>query len=214
MSAIRPLVDSTNKSAATTLGGLLYGQSGKPAIPETVWLSMVQAIGERDGKALKAFYELIHRLVFALVLRIVNNRATAEEVTVDVFHEVWRRASAYDPANGTVVGWIMNVSRSRAIDRVRFEQRRKRTSSGEPVEPVCAATIEDSVNQRDSAVRLQAALGQLTADERAAIEMAYFSDATYAEVARRLNVPLGTIKSRIRMGLTKLRFALAREGIP
>ncbi len=214
MSAIRPLVDSTSDGAARTLGGLLYGRSGTQAVPETVWLSMVLAIAGRDGKALKALYGLIHRLVFTLALRIVSNRATAEEVTVDVFHEISRRASAYDPADGSVVGWIMNISRSRAIDRLRFEQRRKRTSSGEHVEPVCAATIDDSVNQRDSANRLQAALGQLTADERAAIEIAYFSDATYVEVARRLNVPLGTIKSRIRSGLTKLRFALAREGIP
>ena len=213
MSATRPLSDSASGSPATTLGDLLYGRSEKPAVPESAWLALVRAIGEHDGKALKALYELSHWLVFTLALRIVNNRATAEEVTVDVFHEIWRRASAYDPADGSVIGWIMNLARSRAIDRVRFEQRKKRTNSGQFAEPVCAETIEDSVNQRDHAASLQAALGLLTADERDAIEMAYFSDATYGEVSRRLNVPLGTIKTRIRTGLTKLRFVLAREGI-
>jgi RNA polymerase sigma-70 factor, ECF subfamily len=213
MSATRPLSDSASGSPATTLGDLLYGRSGKPAVPESAWVAVVRAIGEHDGKALKALYERSHRLVFTLALRIVNNRATAEEVTVDVFHEIWRRASAYDPADGSVMGWIMNLTRSRAIDRLRFEQRKKRTNSGQHVEPVCIESVEDSVNQRDHAARLQAALGVLTADERDAIELAYFSDATYGEVSRRLNVPLGTIKTRIRTGLTKLRFVLAREGI-
>ena len=67
-----------------------------------------------------------HRIVFTLMVRITNNRETAEELTLDVFHDVWRRASTYDPAGGSVVGWIMNQARSRAIDRLRFEQRKKR----------------------------------------------------------------------------------------
>src|SRR5919205_4036198 len=81
-----------------------------------------------DQLALHALYERTHRVVFTLVMRITANRESAEELTLDVFHDVWRRASRYDAANGTVLGWIMNQARSRAIDRLRFDQRKKRVN--------------------------------------------------------------------------------------
>ena len=87
----------------------------------------MQSIAGGDQIALHALYEGSHRLVFTLIMRITANRETAEELTVDVFHDVWRRASGYDAANGTVLGWIMNQARSRAIDRLRFEGRKKRS---------------------------------------------------------------------------------------
>jgi RNA polymerase sigma-70 factor (ECF subfamily) len=145
---------------------------------------------------------------------MTGNRETAEEVTLDVFHDVWRRASSYDEAAGTVLGWIMNQARSRAIDRLRFDQRKKRVAPAvaEPlpangaVHPEAALALQQ---QRDA---LRAALSVLTADERTAIETAYFSELTYAEVAAQLNEPLGTIKTRIRSGLHKLRGAMAEGG--
>ena len=82
-----------------------------------------------DPLALHALYERTHRIVFTLIVRITHNRETAEELTVDVFHDAWRRAASYDPAGGSVVGWIMNQARSRAIDRLRFEQRKKRVNT-------------------------------------------------------------------------------------
>jgi DNA-directed RNA polymerase specialized sigma24 family protein len=80
--------------------------------------------------ALHALYEKTHRIVFALIVRITCNRETAEELTIDVFHDVWRRASGYDPADGTVLGWLMNQARCRAIDRVRFEHQGARSGAG------------------------------------------------------------------------------------
>ena len=150
--------------------------------------------------------------MFTLIVRITNNRETAEELTLDVFHDVWRRASTYDPAGGSVIGWIMNQARSRAIDRLRFEGRKKRVES-----PVNGATAEAADGDpegtfalREQGRLLRDALMVLTPDERLAIETAFFSELTYEEAAARLNQPLGTVKTRIRSGLAKLRQALAK----
>src|SRR5688572_32805084 len=89
---------------------------------------MVHAIAAGDAAALDRLYERSHRIVFSLIMRITRSREASEELTLDVFHDVWRRASAYDPQGGTVLGWIMNQARSRAIDRIRFDQRRKRAA--------------------------------------------------------------------------------------
>src|SRR5215475_8286687 len=121
--------DSERAPESGTLGELLYAiQSARP-ISEAVWIGMVRSIAAGDQLALHSIYEKTHRIVFTLIMRIIKNRETAEEVTLDVFHDVWRRASTYDPANGSVVGWVMNQARSRAIDRLRFEQRKKRVNN-------------------------------------------------------------------------------------
>src|SRR5690242_16878546 len=112
----------------TTLGDLIYAKAAKPA-SERDWTGLVQAVAAGDQDALHTLYEQTYRIVFTLSMRITGNRETAEEVTLDVFHDVWRRASAYDPATGSVVAWIMNQTRSRAIDRLRLQQRKKRVTS-------------------------------------------------------------------------------------
>ena len=120
----------------------------------------------------------------------------------------WRRASTYDGTGGSVLGWIMNQARSRAIDRLRFESRKKRNYSvvGDP--QMQRRRRRPPPRAREHAHVLQQALLTLTPDERQAIETAYFSELTYVEVAAQLNQPLGTIKTRIRSALGKLRRAL------
>ena len=103
---------------ARTLGDLLYANKGKARVSEKEWVRLVRSIAGGDQLALHELYTHTHRIVFTLIVRITRNRETAEELTLDVFHDVWRRAATYDPANGTVVGWIMNQARSRAIDRL------------------------------------------------------------------------------------------------
>jgi RNA polymerase sigma-70 factor (ECF subfamily) len=179
---------------------------------EQEWLDLVKSIAAGDQLALHSLYEQTHRIVFTLMVRITNSRETAEELTLDVFHDVWRRASTYDPANGSVVGWIMNQARSRAIDRLRYEQRRKRVNDGTK-SPVVARTAEDpqsAFHSREQSRLLSNALDNLSREERQAIELAFFSELTYREVAANLNEPLGTVKSRIRSGLSKLRSVLDR----
>src|SRR5579884_3341202 len=89
-----------------TLGGILYADRDKVRPPESDWAFLVQSIARGDQRALHSLYEQTHRLVFTLAMRIVGDHETAEEVTVDVYHDVWRRAAEYDPAAGPVVGWI------------------------------------------------------------------------------------------------------------
>jgi RNA polymerase sigma-70 factor (ECF subfamily) len=194
---------------AGTLGELLFADPAKPRVSEREWRELVEAVARGDQLAFRALYDRTHRLVFTLTMRILGNHASAEEVTLDVFHDVWRRASTYDGTGGSVLGWIMNQARSRAIDRLRFEGRKKRTQAGVEDPQVVALTSEGVAEAAEQTRVLQQALQALTADERQAIEAAYFSEFTYVEVAERLHQPLGTIKTRIRSALGKLRKALS-----
>jgi RNA polymerase sigma-70 factor (ECF subfamily) len=210
-------VDSTGRArddqrdcATRTLGDLLYTENAKTPVSEKEWVELVQSIAGGDQRALHELYERMHRIVFTLIVRITNNRETAEELTVDVFHDVWRRASLFDAAGGSVVGWIMNQARSRAIDRLRFDQRKKRINQhGEnPVATTVPSDPHQVFDLKEQGRLLRNALTVLRPDERRAIETAFFSEMTYDEVAAQLNQPLGTIKTRVRSGLAKLRQAL------
>jgi RNA polymerase sigma-70 factor, ECF subfamily len=196
-----------------TLGSLLYADRTKTRVGEAEWIALVRAIGEGDQHAMQALFDRAHRLAFTLIMRITNDRQTAEELTLDVFHDVWRRAEQYDPAGGTVLGWIMNQARSRAIDRVRFGQRKKRVipQAEKPLASGAQATAEDRLQQQERALRLQRALSALTPDERQAVETAYFLELSYVEAAAQLGQPVGTTKTRIRSALDKLRRQLTRE---
>lgn len=196
---------------AATLGDVLYADPSRKVLSEADWVQLVRSVGQGDQLALHRLYERAHRVVFTLIVRVTSNRETAEELTLDVFHDVWRRAAAYDPANGTVLGWIMNQARSRAIDRVRFESRKKRVDpgAGDPAAAEDARDWQDAVEMQQRSAALRSALAGLKPEERQAIEMAFFGDLTYAETAERLEQPLGTVKTRIRAALHRLRQSLA-----
>jgi RNA polymerase sigma-70 factor, ECF subfamily len=202
--------DQDRHEREATLGDLLYAGRALPPASERCWADLVRAIAGGDQRALHALYSQSHRIVFTLSMRITGNRETAEEVTLDVFHDVWRKASSYDPAGGSVVGWIMNQARSRAIDRLRFEQRKKRLPghADSPLPMPDPSGPQEAFEAKEQGRRLRDALQSLTPDERQTIETAFFSELTYREVAERLNDPLGTVKTRIRAGLGKLREAL------
>lgn len=210
MEAAQRLEQDPHDGSPGTLGDVLYADKSKARESEQNWVALVQSIAAGDQLALHALYERTHCLVFTLIMRITSNRETAEELTLDVFYDIWRRASRYDAANGTVLGWIMNQARSRAIDRLRFEQRKKRVDA-HASDPVLAIETSDSeaiLEFKQQSRALRNALKVLTPDERQAIEAAFFSELTYAEVAARLDQPLGTVKTRIRSGVHKLRQAL------
>jgi RNA polymerase sigma-70 factor (ECF subfamily) len=195
-----------------TLGKLLYADKAKRPVDEKDWLRLVEAIAQGDQAALHALYERTHRIVFTLIVRITNNRETAEEVTLDVFHDVWRRASTYDVTGGSVVGWIMNQARSRAIDRLRFDTRKKRVSqhADSELRPAPARDPQEACELKEQADDVRHALTVLKPEERQVIETAFFSELTYSEAAARLQQPVGTVKTRIRSALGKLRQALAK----
>ncbi|MGH9735611.1 MAG: sigma-70 family RNA polymerase sigma factor [Candidatus Acidiferrales bacterium] len=196
-----------------TLGDILYADKAKFRASEEEWLKLIRAISGGNQLALHSLFEQTNRIVFTLIVRITMNRETAEEVTLDVFYDVWRKASTYDPANGSVVGWVMNQARSRAIDRLRFDQRKKRVDpyphslrpATDIVDPQQTCLFEEQSRL------LRDALEVLTAEERKAIETAFFSELTYEQTARNLDQPLGTVKTRIRSGLEKLRGVLGKK---
>jgi RNA polymerase sigma-70 factor (ECF subfamily) len=177
-------------------------------------VALVRSVAGGDQRALHALYERANRAVFTFVVRLTANPETAEEVTLDVFHDVWRNASRYHEADGTVLGWIMMQARSRAIDRLRFDQRKKRVQpdGSDPLPAAPAAHPDDRIAFEQRCEALRRALQNLTPDERQAIETAFFSELSYSEAAALLNEPLGTIKTRIRSGLHKLRQALSEGG--
>jgi RNA polymerase sigma-70 factor, ECF subfamily len=202
-----------SEETAATLGDVLYADKSRTLASEGDWAGLVQAIAAGDQLALHALYDRTHRIVFTLIVRMTSSRETAEELTLDVFHDVWRKASRYDARNGTVLGWVMNQARSRAIDRLRFEQRKKRVDpdASDPAAAIETSDSRDALEFKEQSRALQNALTLLTLGERQVIEAAFFFELTHAEVAARLKQPLGTVKTRIRSGLHKLRQALALE---
>lgn len=214
VSTPRPPNQESNDSSAglpATLGGLLYPEGSAAPPAEAEWDELLRGIARGEPQALRELYERTHRAVFTYAARIARSRETAEEIALDVYLDVWRRAAAYDPATGSVMAWIMNQTRSRAIDRLRLENRRKRVNPF-PETPAEPAGDESTAVARDDRRRaLSSALTLLTLDERNAIESAYFCDNSYAEAAQRLGQPAGTVKTRIRSGLAKLREELAEQ---
>jgi RNA polymerase sigma-70 factor, ECF subfamily len=211
VSTVRREDQVEREGANLTLGDVLYSDKASPPQPETAWASSVRAIAAGDQSALYSLYQRTHRIVFTLIMRIVKDAQSAEELTVDVFHDVWRRASEYDPADGPVLGWILNQARCRAIDRLRLQRRKKRVNpfSSDGVAGEFATGCEDVVEAQERGRLLHDALAALTHSERAAIESAFFGELSYAEVALRAQEPVGTIKTRIRSALHKLRRVLA-----
>ena len=212
MKAAEQPEQNQSDTSSGTLGDVLYPGKSKPPVSEAEWVELVRAIAKGDQLALHALYERANRVVFTLAVRMTGNRETAEEVTLDVFHDVWRRASVYDAANGTVLGWIMNQGRSRALDRLRFEGRKKRAGPNGSDDLAHAdepSESRDLLELKREAEALRRALAELTPGERGAIEAAFFEELTHAEAAVQLKQPLGTVKTRIRSALHKLRAVLA-----
>ena len=163
------------------------------------------ALGDREAFA--QFYDRFAALAFGLILRIVRDRRDAGEVLQDVFWEAWQAAGAYDPARGTPEAWVAVRARARAIDRVRSLRRRKELFVA-PVEDAVAADTHPGSRPGEGLEDrglVQSALAQLTDVQREAIELAYYDGLTQTEIAQRTRQPLGTVKTRIRLGLERLR---------
>lgn len=184
------------KGSSATLGDVLYADPTMPTESEQAWVAMLQSIATRDPTALHDLYERTHRLVYTLILRITGRAETAEELTLQVFYDIWSNATPYDAAEGTVLAWIMNQARYRAMERMHKEKR----------------DAPDQTGQLAEQGRLvREALEGLTQQERAAIESAYFSDLPQIYVAAQLNQRSGSFRSWLRSGVMKLRRALARN---
>jgi RNA polymerase sigma-70 factor, ECF subfamily len=169
-------------------------------------------MAEGDRAAFKAFYDQYARQVYPFILRIVREPADAADVLQEVFWEAWQSAGSYDPGRGSAEAWLFTRARTRAIDRVRAVRRRSETFVA-PLDERVAAAPEPG---RDAAERMEdrdlvvGALGRLSESQREVLELAYYGGLTQTEIAERLKQPLGTVKTRIRLGLERLREVLER----
>lgn len=175
----------------------------------------VRRMAGRDADALAEIYDRHARAVYSLALRIVGEQADAEDVVQEVFSQAWGQASKYAPDRGPVVAWLLTMTRSRAIDRVRARRARP---DGEAADEFQLSALTDTGQLQDLTLLtreqvgfLRAALERLPALQRVAIEMAYFDGLTQSEIATRLDEPLGTVKTRVRLALLKLREALTES---
>jgi RNA polymerase sigma-70 factor (ECF subfamily) len=171
-------------------------------------VSLIRKVADGDQSALTTLYDSTSRLIFGLILRIVVDRATAEEVLLDVYTQVWRQASSYDKTRGAPLAWMMTIARSRAIDRLRSG---KHDLHGkEPLDSI-GEVSSNAINPEEATVNserqriVRSALETLSVEQREVIELAYFSGLSHSEIALRLGQPLGTVKTRTRLGMMKLR---------
>lgn len=182
------------------------GTRSSPRDESTVLSEALQRAGRGDQAAFGELYDATSGLVHGIVLKVVRDPSQAEEITQEVFVEIWRLAPRYEPTRGSVKSWIATIAHRRAVDRVRSEQshRDRNDVVGRQVERDHDSVSEVVLDRLDR-TRVIAALDLLTDDQRAAVELAYYGGHTYREVAVLLGVAEGTIKGRIRDGLIKIR---------
>ena len=169
-------------------------------------------IARGDQAAFAELYDRHARLIYSLALRILRDRADAEDVVQEVFAQVWAQAGRYDASRGAVAGWMLMLTRSRAIDRLRAKRARPEAATdANAAESVMDLTAAQDLEllSAEQVTRLQRALKELPNAQRTALELAYYEGLTHVEVAARLAEPLGTVKTRIRQAVIKLREALA-----
>jgi len=172
---------------------------------------LIRGMAAGDRAAFAAFYDRYAPLAYSVILRVVRDRADGADVLQDVFWEAWRTADAYDAARGSPEAWIVMRARTRAIDRVRARRRREETFVAPVDEAVARDTGADVARQVEDRGLVGSALERLPLPQREAIELAYFEGLSQTEIAERLKQPLGTVKTRIRAGLERLREVMRRS---
>jgi RNA polymerase sigma-70 factor (ECF subfamily) len=168
----------------------------------------LRLVARGDADAFDAVYDQVAASVFGVVRRVVRDLAQSEEVTQDVLLEVWRNAASFDPERGSAIAWVMTLAHRRAVDRVRSVQkeseRERRTAAADVPYDEVAEAVESSLEHE----RVRRCLGSLTALQRESVTLAYYGGYTYGQVASLLGVPAGTIKTRMRDALIRLRDCL------
>ena len=177
---------------------------------------LVVALTRGETWAMTAIYDRYARLVYSLALRMLNDRAAAEEVVQEVFVKVWRRAREYDAPRGKFSAWLTGIAHHHAIDELRRRRARPIASEDEDALADIAAatpTPDDAAQASFERQRILDALQEIPAEQRCCIEMAYFEGYTQEEISGRLGEPLGTVKTRMRLGMQKLKVLLVEEQI-
>jgi RNA polymerase sigma-70 factor (ECF subfamily) len=173
--------------------------------------TLLSRLLQKDVSAFEQLYDRHARLVYGLVLRILQQASTSEEVVQDVFLQLWRNADQYDSSRGPFVPWLCTMARNRALDQLRLKSERQRRREDQPEElpsVVVAPDYEKALDEKRRAERVRALMASLTPQQKKAIELAYFEGLSHSEIAATLKEPLGTVKSWIRNGLLRLKEGL------
>jgi len=179
--------------------------NGSPSLDEA---GLIRRIAGGDEHALAALYDRWAQPVYALVVQVLRDRDEAEDVVEETFWQVWQRASSYDVSRGAIHTWLLTIARSRALDRLRAKQRRKGeslTTRGDALQVFAESDPERDAEGGERRTIVIAAMRELPEDQRRTLELAYFGGLSQSEIADYLRQPLGTVKTRMRLGMQKLR---------
>ena len=179
-------------------------------------IDLLRRMAAGDEDAVGTLYDRYGQVLYAVVYRIVGQKADAEEVLMEAFAQIWREAARFETTRGSVAAWLAMITRSRALDFVRARARRTRITAtaareepdGAPAMGAWRSDPSRTTEHAERSSRVAAALGELSAQQRQVIELAYFEGLSQSEIAERLKEPLGTVKTRVRLGMQKLRDAL------
>lgn len=170
--------------------------------------TLVHRLLQKDVSAFEQLYDRHSRAIYSLVLRILQQAGTAEEVVQDVFLQLWRNAAQYDVSRGPFAPWLFTLARNRALDtlRLKSERQRRREDQTEELPPIASVPqYEQQLDEKRRAEKVRALIASLSPQQKKAIELAYFEGLSHSEIAEALKEPLGTVKSWIRNGLLRLK---------
>jgi RNA polymerase sigma-70 factor (ECF subfamily) len=183
-----------------------------PADPTTA-THLIQQVANQDRDAFSQLYDRFSTLVFTLAMRMLKARSDAEDLLQEVFVQVWRQAQSYSVERGSPEAWIINIARSRAIDKIRSIRRMQKSFvlTDDPAQAESSDNVESSAAESETRLAMNSALANLPDTQRKVLELAYFDGLTQSEIADRLAEPLGTVKTRMRSGIQKLREILGTQ---
>jgi len=178
-------------------------------------VALISNIAEKNRDAFSRFYDLYAPMIYSLALRMLRASSEAEDLLQEIFLQVWRQAAAYSFERGSPEAWLINIARSRAIDKLRSIRRREKSFvlTDDPAAAESPDNVETSAGESETRLIMNSALANLPEAQRRVLELAYFDGLSQTEIAARLAEPLGTVKTRMRAGIQRLRGMLGTQGI-
>jgi len=183
------------------------------AADSNIAVQLIQRAAAQDREAFSQLYDRFSSLVFSLAMRMLRAQSDAEDLLQEVFMQVWRQAGSYSQERGSPEAWIINIARSRAIDKLRAIRRRDKSFvlTDDPAAAESPDNVESAVGESEAKLAMNSALANLTEAQRRVLELAFFSGLSQTEIAERLAEPLGTVKTRMRAAIQRLRVMLGTQ---